>query len=231
MQAMNLKTRSARGLFVPLHKFVIFYGFFAILSGCLRNPDPLTVSEVQEIAWYVEDICHGIERDPYELAQADASHGKQDIMLWAMGTVRENQSIAHPTALTVRQERWPLIRQGLRQGVLQVDEGGLLRLASDADEEQADLYRPGARQENLDRLSLVAILLARGRIPTGSARAEEMTAALREARRGLDLSAGGTPWEQEQTTPNPDDESASSSPSAPTTSRSNPDPFDRRGGF
>lgn len=211
------------------HVLTALVALIAVMSwGCLRQPAQLTRAEVEEIAWYVEDVCHGIDRNPYELAIAESSTGKREILAWALGTLRELESVAHPAALTVRVERWPLVRQGYRSGALQVDADGLPKLAPGIADEIVEVYRPIAQQERLDRLALVAILLARGQISPGSARATELTQALREARLSLDLAAGGKPWLPVEPTT---DESESNSPTDPTTSTSNPDPFNRRDGF
>jgi len=160
--------------------------------GCLRDPQVLGPAEVELVAWYMEDLAHGLERDPYELLTAEPSQGMEAIALWALGSVTDNRSTEPPRLLRTRRARWPLLVRGLNEGAILLDpENGLLRLDDALSTQTRSLYVDDVDQENLDRLQLDSILLARGKLHPDARRGEELLRALTAARRQHALAAGG----------------------------------------
>lgn len=176
-----------------------------LLSGCLREPQQLTSHEIQRVVWFSESVAHGLERDPYELVNAGATEGMQNIALWALGHVEDITPVRLPSQLESRARRWPLLREGLRRGALQIDRDGLLRVADALEDEERELYRDAVESENLDRLAVASLLLSRGQLVAGSQRAAELLGALRQTRLDLALRAGGTLFQPppEETEPLP----------------------------
>ncbi len=167
-------------------------GSILLLTSCLREPQQLTIQEIQRVVWYSESVSHGLERDPYELVNEGATEGMENIALWALGHVDDITPVRLPSQLEGRANRWPLLRQGLRGGALLVDSDGLLRLAEGLDDEDRRLYREAVESENMDRLAVASLLLSRGQLVAGSERAGRLLAELRQARLDLALRAGGT---------------------------------------
>ena len=166
-----------------------------LLTGCLRPTAKLTTAEVEAVAWYFEDLCHGIPRKPGEIDYVDGSEALGEIARWARGNVKDGESISHPRPVEVRIERWVVLEPGLREGAILVRDDGMLVLNERASESDRLLYADAARQENVDRLALASILLSHGRLDPGSGRGQQLLTTLRTARIALDLEAGGQLWE------------------------------------
>jgi len=162
-----------------------------IAAGCLREQRQLTADESERTAWYCEEVAHGLERDPFELVDEGASEGMRNIALWVLGHVEDVTPTRAPSQLAGRAKRWPLLRDGLRTGALVLDPSGLIALAPDIDQDERRIYAPAVESENVDRLALTSLLLSRGNLRPGSARADTLVDDLRRARLDLGLRAGG----------------------------------------
>lgn len=162
-----------------------------LAAGCARSTQALRPEEAREVAWYVEEVAHGLGGDPFELVEEDASEGKRNIALWALGHVEDVTPVRAPRQLESRARRWPVVEQGLRSGALVLDPSGLIALAVDISDEDRRIYRDAVESENLDRLAVTSLLLARGELQPETPRAEALIDALRRARLELGLRAGG----------------------------------------
>ena len=189
------------------------------LVGCGGPRHQLAEDEVELVAWYAEDVAHGLDRDPFELVSEDASDGRLQIATWALARIDGGQASAHPAILTGRRSRWPVVQRGFREGLLAIDPADG-QLVPAPDTSLGTTWQELLAQENLDRLQTARILLARGEITAVSLRGRQLLATLRDARLAYAISAGGSPW--------PPRPSASTSTNAPTTSTSNQDPSPRR---
>ena len=162
-----------------------------LVAGCLRQPQQLGADEARAVAWYVEEVAHGLESDPFELVEEGASEGMRNIALWALGHIEDVTPVRPPSQLESRARRWPVLAQGLRSGALVLDPSGLVALAADIADEVRRLYADAVESENLDRLALNSLLLSRGELVPGSRRADHLVGELRRARLELGLRAGG----------------------------------------
>ncbi|MDA3959793.1 MAG: hypothetical protein PF961_03310 [Planctomycetota bacterium] len=169
------------------------------LTGCLREPERLTAAEAERIAWYCEDISHGLDRDPYELVREDASAGMRAIALWALGELDDKQSVKNPQLLAVRAGRWPLLHQGMRRSIVLIEGSGMLRLDPEASKEDRELFADLVAAENSSRLALTSLLVSQGGIAADSRRGEYLVYQLRQARRELALQAGARAWQEQAT--------------------------------
>lgn len=167
-----------------------------LLGGCLRHSDELREDEAILIAWWCEDVAHGLPRDPGELRRDNASGALEIIAAWAVGTTRDGRSISPPQHLDQRRRRWQLIQHGLQADMLRIDAAGLLHLHPDARTSTRELYDQVLRQENHDRLQLVALLLEMARIDIDRAAGRRFVREMRSARRQHALEAGAQEHEQ-----------------------------------
>lgn len=159
-------------------------------AGCLRQPQQLLSPEVEQVVWYAEDLSHGLQRDPFELVSENSSKGMQNVALWALSKVNDQDLIAHPTQLQARIDRWPILQQGIHEGVIVLTPDGLLRLLPSSDELQRRLYVATIRKENLDRLAITNLLLGRGQLDPRSERGQQLIERIRQARLELGTAAG-----------------------------------------
>jgi hypothetical protein len=180
------------------------------LSACGGQRTALDRDESEVLAWYVEDLAHGLPRVASELQRPDGSEGMAAAAAWLSGPTP-------PSEMLRRQQRWAALRALCHDRALAIDAEGQLR-ARDDRRTTAQL----AAQENLARDTLGQVLLSLGRLRPGSPEALRLTGFLTEARIHHARRAGAPPW----TEPQPADLStpavlsASSSTAAATTSTS-----------
>jgi hypothetical protein len=167
-----------------------------LAPSCLAPRAALTTGEIELVAWYIEDVCHGLPRRPGELAAVDASDSLQGIAAWAVGTERDGVSVAHPDRMEARRTRWRLLAAAARDGLLRSSADGLLELLPAAAElkpterQVRELLAADLARENRARLELDALLLSRAGLRRDSPAGESLLTELRRARSELDQQAG-----------------------------------------
>lgn len=176
----------------------------ALIAFCLQSCErevrtALTANEAEMVAWYVEDIAHGLPRDPGELMLQQSSDGMDAIASWATGSRRDDRLVGQPKPLQARLERWGLLARGLRATAVRTTPDGLLRLQdgglSAAQQRSLGELVPNAvQQENLDRAATFQILLALGELEEGSRVGTVLLSKLLQARIYHAQKAGGLPW-------------------------------------
>ncbi len=164
----------------------------AWLCGCGDTRRSLRNEEPTIIAWYFEDVAHGVPRRPEELRLVDGSERMLRIAEWAEGStihgVREQ-----PRPLKARCARFPLLKTmlGRGQAVVMAD-SGLLAPRPDLPNDEAELVEPVVDAENQDRRLLDAIVLSMAK--AYESEADAYLRAARDARIDLDRRAGGSLW-------------------------------------
>lgn len=143
-----------------------------LTAGCTGPARTITSTEADQIAWWCEDYCHGIDRTVGELRTVDASAGMLRVAEWAASA--ESTGGAHHH-LAARRQRWPVIRGFLRANALQSTPEGLFILTSQASGDTARLAQRVADAENQDRRTVVVLVLTMTQPPP------PMEAAMRKA--------------------------------------------------
>jgi hypothetical protein len=202
-----------------LTRLIIATALLLGLSGCLQQRSMLSQEEGRRVAWYVEDVAHGLERRPGELAYEAGSEGLDSVATWAAGDLVRGEQVAQPKPLEARRKRWPLLAKALGEGILAIDSAGLLRVDVSTAEAVDPILRDAMRAENIDRATTVDIVLGMGKVPPDSRRASSILSDLIEARLVLGQAAGGRRWSEPTAS-----SSESNSASEATTSSSDPDP-------
>lgn len=165
-------------------------------TACLAPRVALTPTEIELVAWYMEDVCHGFPRRPGELAAVEASEGLEGIAAWAVGTVRDGDTVAHPDRLEARRTRWRLLASAAGAGQLRTTSEGVLELVpapadmKPVDRQVRELLAADLARENRARLELGALLLSRAALRRDSPAGQDLLDALQSARTQLDRQAG-----------------------------------------
>ena len=83
--------------------------------------------------------------------------------------VRNDASVALPDVLAARQQRWPVLQQSLRIGLIQFDaDTETFQLSTDATPDDRRLLMPLCDAENTDRRQTTILLRTIGQIAPGS---------------------------------------------------------------
>jgi hypothetical protein len=162
------------------------------LAACGDVRHDLRGEEPQIIAWWFEDVAHGIPRRPEELRLVDGSERMDRIAEWAEGSsirgVREP-----PRPIKARCTRLALLSTMLSQGqAVVLADSGLIAPKPDLPRDDAELVEPVVDAENQDRRMLDAVVISMAQ--AHDAQAEAYLSAVRAARVELDQRAGGSLW-------------------------------------
>lgn len=163
-----------------------------VLGGCGRGmPVTLSSDEAGRVAWFVEDVCHGLPRSADELLVEGASEALLRLYAWLSGPQESGLSRALPEPLGMRRERWrQLLGPGLRRGALASGERyGLVSLQPQASPLDGRILLDPIQQENFDRQQTHEILLRIADLRPESPRGREFEQVLIRARFHLDTSA------------------------------------------
>jgi len=166
-----------------------------LLAGCARDRHELTPDEARLMAWWVEDVAHGVARTPGELRTETASTGLLKLALWAEGVPGRTGPWEPPRQLDARQRRWPLLRGFMKQGWLAVVERGKLAVKPGVAKADRELAEPVVDAENTDRGGLDLSVL--GLAQAGDNATRRFETEMRKARVELDSAAGAQPWAEE----------------------------------
>lgn len=189
------------------------------LMACSADRQRVSASpeEIESAVWYVEDVAHGLDRNPAELRVVDSSPGMLRLAAWALGNTTDGQQVAHPEPLAARRRRWPLLAQGLGEGRIKVRSGGQLvieteaQVGKDANDDLWPLLHDAVRQENVDRVTTINILIGMLQIRSETDRVARAVDAFHRARRYHAEAAGGTLWTEPLPSNSPDEATPSTS--------------------
>ncbi len=157
--------------------------------GDRRN---LTVDEAEIVAWYVEDVSHGIPRRPEELRLVEGSQRIGRIAEWMMGN--DIRGVREPPALLqARRNRLRLLGDMMKQGlIVSAPDSGLLAPRPGMELVEREVVEPVVDSENRDRRALDGIILSMADAPGGIS--ERYLAVVRRARLELDALSGASIW-------------------------------------
>lgn len=160
----------------------------ALLAGCAARPvDAWQPERAEAVAWWIEDVAHGLPRLPGEVDMIDAGPRDGAIARWAAGSQHDGRW-QPPRQLAARRSRWPSLAAALAEE-LAVPAGGdgllapalgvppMRRAEIDAlvDAENADrrfldqlVLTLGAPDPAVERTYRAAVRAARARLDTSS---------------------------------------------------------------
>ncbi len=132
------------------------------LVSCGGQRRDVAPRELEQVAWWVEDLAHGKPRTATELVVADASGGMLRIARWAHG--RDDQREEIPRAVARRRDRWPPLRALIADGLVVSDtaSGGLFLAPGSERHGQRALAESLVAEENGERESIDLFVLSLG---------------------------------------------------------------------
>jgi len=171
--------------------FLVFLALSSpLMTGC-GDARGVNTTEVDLVAWYIEDVVHGSARNPQELVLPGSSAEMERIATWlAGGTVREQYF--PPRQVASRRERWPVLKALFRQGQAVVLDDGLVAANPQVSKDDQTYALPIIDAENLDRRSINAVLISMAK--ADHAAAKVWIAHTADARIALDTQGGAKRW-------------------------------------
>jgi hypothetical protein len=161
-----------------------------LLSACgqtrgVRNDD------IDLVTWFIEDLVHGLTRNPQELVLPDSSEEMTRIATWLVGgNVRDQYQ--PPRQVALRRDRWPALKALFLQGQAVVLDDGLVAANPQVTKEDQAYALPIIDAENLDRRAIDALLISLAR--ADRAAAAVWVARSATARVALDTQGGAKRW-------------------------------------
>ncbi len=114
------------------------------------------------VAWWVEDVAHGLSRLPAEVDMVGGGPGDAAIARWAAGSDHGGRWLP-PRQLTARRARWPAVAAALADGLaLPVGRDGLLAPAPGVPPLRRAEIDTLCDAENADRRFLDSLVLTLG---------------------------------------------------------------------
>ncbi|HAT10293.1 MAG TPA: hypothetical protein DCS97_06810 [Planctomycetes bacterium] len=161
-------------------------------AGCAARPTSAwQPGQAEAAAWWIEDVAHGLPRDPAELDLVAAGPGAGRVAQWASGS-RFGERWVPPRRLDSRLMRWPTLRSALVEQQVVPDGQGGLAIAPGAPPARRTALSALVEAELADRVFLDGLVLVLGAPDPEVERV--FHAAARSARRMHDLSpAAGMP--------------------------------------
>jgi len=134
-----------------------------LASACSTRPATAWQPAAAEVvAWWVEDVAHGLPRVPGEIALVDAGPSDAAIARWASGSNVSGRWIP-PVQLASRRTRWPALAAALSEGtVLRWDADGLVVPARTVTPSRRTEIETLVDSENADRRFLDGLILVLG---------------------------------------------------------------------
>ncbi|HEX3133895.1 MAG TPA: hypothetical protein VHX44_09985 [Planctomycetota bacterium] len=161
-----------------------------LMSGC-GDARGVNTTEVDLVAWFIEDLVHGNPRNPQELVLPNSSEEMERIATWlAGGTVRDQY--LPPRQVADRRDRWPALKALFRQGQAVVLDDGLVAANPLVSKDDQAYALPIIDAENLDRRAINALLISMSKAERPEAKVWLARAA--EARITLDTQGGAKRW-------------------------------------
>lgn len=161
-----------------------------LLSGCgqtrgVRNDD------IDLVTWFIEDLVHGLARNPQELVLPNSNEEMTRIATWLVGgNVRDQYQ--PPRQVAMRRDRWPALKALFLQGQAVVLDDGLVAANPQVTKEDQAYALPIIDAENLDRRAINALLISLARADRGAATVWVTRSAA--ARVALDTQGGAKRW-------------------------------------
>jgi hypothetical protein len=81
----------------------------------MRPAEAWQPGQAEAVAWWIEDVAHGLKRDPAELDLVDGGPRAADIARWAAGSSFDG-NWQPPRMLNARRSRWPSLLMMIRDG-------------------------------------------------------------------------------------------------------------------
>jgi hypothetical protein len=155
----------------------------ALLVGCAARPaDAWQPERAEAVAWWIEDVAHGLPRVPGEVDMVEGGPRDAAIARWAAGS-QHDERWQPPRQLAARRTRWPSVAAALAEELAVPAGDGLLapalgvppvrRAEIDAliDAENADrrfldqlVLTIGAPDPQVERTYRAAVAAARGKL-------------------------------------------------------------------
>lgn len=135
----------------------------ALAYGCAARPaSAWQPGEAEAVAWWCEDVAHGLNRDPGEVAFIGGSPRADEVAGWIGGS----QIRGHyepPRRLAARRARWPAIAAALASGdALPAGDSGLLMPFPGVEPARRAAVNALIDAENDDRRFIDAVVRAAG---------------------------------------------------------------------
>jgi hypothetical protein len=159
-----------------------------VLSGCARLNTSLHPEEVERVAWWIEDVIHGVPRRAGELDLEDPSPAMRRLQPWLIGAASDAPGRCL-VEITRRQERVVRLQAMLKNGWILMDDRGLVGPSPDLTGSEATVARIEADGETTDRSGIDAFILTT--VMAGERTEEAWKQATMAARQTYDRAAGG----------------------------------------
>jgi hypothetical protein len=150
-----------------------------------------TADDIDLVTWFIEDVVHGLRRDPQELVLPDSTEEMSRISTWLGGSSTPDR-YQPPRQVATRRERWPVLKALFLQGQAVVLDDGLVAASPKLPKEDLTYALPIIDAENLDRRAIDALLISLARADHRSAKVWVARAAA--ARIALDTQGGAGRW-------------------------------------
>jgi hypothetical protein len=172
----------------------------ALLLAACGDIRPFQPDERELVAWFIEDVAHGLPRRVDELKLPAPSAPMARLAAWAGGgAVKEwhaddqvRGDYLPPQRLAARRTRWPALRALFAARQVVVLGNGLVAARPDLPAADAAAVLPVVDDENQDRRSLDALLASVD--GEGGPAVREFLGLVARARAQLDRQAGAEPW-------------------------------------
>lgn len=160
----------------------------ALLAGCAARPvDAWQPERAEAVAWWIEDVAHGLPRLPGEVDMVDAGPRDAAIARWAAGS-QFGERWQPPRQLAARRARWPSVAAALAEELaVRAGNDGLLAPALGVPPVRRAEIDGLVDAENADRRFLDQLVLTLGSPDPAVERTYR--AAVRAARASLDTPA------------------------------------------
>jgi hypothetical protein len=161
-----------------------------LLGGCgetrgVRNDD------IDLVTWFIEDLVHGLARNPQELVLPNSNEEMTRIASWLVGgNVRDHYQ--PPRQVAIRRDRWPVLKALFLQSQAVVLDDGLVAANPQVTKEDQAYALPIIDAENFDRRAIDALLISLARADRTAAAVWVARSAA--ARLALDTQGGAKRW-------------------------------------
>ncbi len=128
-------------------------------SCSVRPASAWQPASAEAVAWWIEDVAHGLTRLPGEVAPVDGNGRDHAIARWAAGSDILGRWVP-PRQLAARRSRWPAIAAALSEGTVQrLEAEGLLVAAPTVTPSRRGEVDALIDSENIDRRFVDGLIL------------------------------------------------------------------------
>lgn len=133
-----------------------------LLAACAQRPaGAWQPPRAEAVAWWLEDVAHGLPRLPGEIEPIGGGPGDAAVARWAAGADIAGRW-QPPRQLAARRSRWPALRQALADGEIVPARAGLLAPAPGVEPSRRAAVAALADAENDDRRLIDGLVLGLG---------------------------------------------------------------------